>query len=259
MTPIFSRSWLVKTSAVFDRLMAPVSLRSAWLIRRACRPTKLSPISPSISARGTSAATESTITTSTPLERIRVSAISSACSPVSGWLTSSSSTLTPTLRGVGRVQRVLRVDEGRDAAVALRAGGDVVAERRLAARLRPEDLGDAATRNAADPQGQVERDRSGGDDVDVLVRALVAEAHDRPSAELLLDLQDGGIDGACVRRSLAVPLRWVWALAGATGASMVWRAPSLLPPGGGQFTPPRRVLQRGLRFGLTTSTDIGGS
>ena len=96
MTPIFSRSWLVKTSAVLDRLMAPVSLRSAWLMRRAWRPMKLSPISPSISARGTSAATESTTTTSTPLDRISVSAISSACSPVSGWLTSSSSTLTPT-------------------------------------------------------------------------------------------------------------------------------------------------------------------
>ena len=32
---------------------------------------------------------------STPPERIRVSAISSACSPVSGWLTSSSFTFTP--------------------------------------------------------------------------------------------------------------------------------------------------------------------
>ena len=35
-------------------LITPVSLRRAWLIRRACRPTWLSPISPSISALGTS-------------------------------------------------------------------------------------------------------------------------------------------------------------------------------------------------------------
>ena len=35
----------------------PVSLRSAWLISRACRPMWLSPISPSSSARGTRAAT----------------------------------------------------------------------------------------------------------------------------------------------------------------------------------------------------------
>ena len=38
MTPIFSRSWLVKTSAVLERLTAPVSLRSAWLMRRAWMP-----------------------------------------------------------------------------------------------------------------------------------------------------------------------------------------------------------------------------
>ena len=36
-----------------------VSLRNAWLMRRACRPMCESPMSPSISAFGTSAATES--------------------------------------------------------------------------------------------------------------------------------------------------------------------------------------------------------
>ena len=72
-----------------------MSLRSAWLINRAWRPTWVSPISPSISARGTRAATESMTTTSSAPERISMSAISSACSPVSGWEISSSSTLTP--------------------------------------------------------------------------------------------------------------------------------------------------------------------
>ncbi len=38
MTPIFSRSWLVKMTDVLELLMAPVSLRSAWLISRACKP-----------------------------------------------------------------------------------------------------------------------------------------------------------------------------------------------------------------------------
>ena len=41
MTPIFSRSWLVKTSEVFERETAPVSLRRAWLISRAWMPMKL--------------------------------------------------------------------------------------------------------------------------------------------------------------------------------------------------------------------------
>src|SRR5205823_6336593 len=38
MTPIFSRSWLMNTTAVRDRLIAPASLRSAWLISRAWSP-----------------------------------------------------------------------------------------------------------------------------------------------------------------------------------------------------------------------------
>ena len=75
-----------------------MSLRSAWLISRACRPTNESPISPSISAFGTSAATESIATTSMAPERTSSSAISSACSPLSGCETSSSSTFTPMRR-----------------------------------------------------------------------------------------------------------------------------------------------------------------
>ncbi len=95
ITPIFARIWLVKISMHLLRLIEAVSLRSAWLIRRACRPTWVSPISPSSSALGTSAATESTTITSIAPERTSVSAISSACSPVSGWLISRSSRLTP--------------------------------------------------------------------------------------------------------------------------------------------------------------------
>ena len=95
MTPIFSRSWLMKIAVVPELFIAPVILRSAWLIRRAWRPTCVSPISPSISARGTSAATESMTRMSSAPERISMSAISSACSPVSGWETSSASVSTP--------------------------------------------------------------------------------------------------------------------------------------------------------------------
>ena len=95
ITPIFMRIWLMKITMVFERLMLPVSLRSACDISRACRPTCSSPISPSISAFGVSAATESTTTTSTAPERTSMSVISSACSPVSGCDTSRSSTLTP--------------------------------------------------------------------------------------------------------------------------------------------------------------------
>ena len=98
ITPIFMRIWLMKITIVFDLLIEAVSLRSAWLISRACRPGSASPISPSSSAFGTSAATESITSTSTAPERTSVSQISSACSPVSGCEISSSSMLTPSLR-----------------------------------------------------------------------------------------------------------------------------------------------------------------
>src|SRR5437667_117386 len=63
----------MKITEVRERLMAPASLRSAWLISRAWRPGSESPISPSISALGTSAATESTTTTSTAPARTKIS------------------------------------------------------------------------------------------------------------------------------------------------------------------------------------------
>ena len=95
ITPTFSRIWFVNTQSVLARFRLPASLRIAWLIMRAWSPTVWSPIAPSSSAFGVSAATESIATTSIAPERIRRSAISSACSPWSGWETSSSSTSTP--------------------------------------------------------------------------------------------------------------------------------------------------------------------
>ena len=72
-----------------------VSFRSACDMRRACSPIWASPISPSISAFGTRAATESTTMTSIAPERISISAISRACSPLSGWETRRLSVSTP--------------------------------------------------------------------------------------------------------------------------------------------------------------------
>ncbi|CUI65931.1 Uncharacterised protein [Achromobacter xylosoxidans] len=95
ITPIFMRIWLMKMTMQLVFLMVAVSLRSAWLIRRACRPGSESPISPSISALGTSAATESTTIRSTEPERTSASVISRACSPVSGCEISRSARLTP--------------------------------------------------------------------------------------------------------------------------------------------------------------------
>src|SRR5262245_56454241 len=85
----------MKMSTHFDFDTLPVSFRKAWLMSRACTPTKLSPMSPSSSARGTSAATESTTMMSRALLITSSSAICSASSALPGWLTSNSSMLTP--------------------------------------------------------------------------------------------------------------------------------------------------------------------
>ena len=66
-------------------------------MRRACNPGKESPISPSISALGTSAATESITIKSIEPDRTSASAISNACSPVSGCDINKLLTSTPNL------------------------------------------------------------------------------------------------------------------------------------------------------------------
>ena len=75
--------------------MTPDNLRNAWLINLACKPTWLSPISPSISACGTRAATESITTILIAPLRTSASQISKACSPLSGCDNNSSLVSTP--------------------------------------------------------------------------------------------------------------------------------------------------------------------
>src|SRR2546428_247512 len=63
----------MNATVVCEREIDEVSFRSAWDMSRACRPMWASPISPSSSARGTSAATESITMMSTAPLRTRVS------------------------------------------------------------------------------------------------------------------------------------------------------------------------------------------
>src|SRR3954469_14358104 len=209
MTPIFSRSWFVNRQIVSVRLRVPASFRSAWDISRAWRPTCESPISPSISAFGVSAATESIATTSSAPERMSSSVISSACSPVSGCETSSSSTLTPIRfaypgsiacsasmkaqmpprRRASGTARVRAVEEGPAPPPPLRLRDHVVDERRLARRFRAEDLDDAAARQAADAECEVERERPRRDRADRDGGGII-HLHDGALAELPLDLSE---------------------------------------------------------------------
>ena len=101
--------------------------------------------------------------------------------------------LTPMSASVLRVHRVLGVDERADPAAALGLGDHVVDERRLARGLRAEDLDDAAAREPADAEREVERERAGRDRPDRHLGA-VAHLHDRPLAELALDLPERGVE-----------------------------------------------------------------
>src|SRR5204862_1965711 len=64
-----------------------------------------------------------------------------------------------------------------------------------ARRLRPVDLDDPAARQAADAEGDVEAERAGRDDLDVVDDLTLAEPHDRALAMLLLDLRESGRQG----------------------------------------------------------------
>ena len=101
--------------------------------------------------------------------------------------------LTPIRFAYVRVHRVLGVDEGADAAAALRLGDHVVDERRLARRLRAEDLDDAAARQPADAECEVERERAGRDRAHGDLRP-VAHPHDRSLAERPLDLSERRVE-----------------------------------------------------------------
>src|SRR5690606_13374273 len=114
------------------------------------------------------------------------------------------------LLGVLRVERVLGVDERGDAPGPLGVGDGVQRDRRLAARLRAVDLDDTPAPEAADAQGDVEGDRTGGDHLD-RGAPLVAETHDRPLAELAVDLAERRLEGlGAVCRSGHVSTSVLW-------------------------------------------------
>ena len=97
------------------------------------------------------------------------------------------------LAGVLRIERVLDVDERREAAALLRLRDDREGERRFAGGFRAVNFHDAAARKAADAERAIDQNVAGGDDVDV-DDLLVAEAHDRAVAVVLGDLLDGEIE-----------------------------------------------------------------
>ena len=100
------------------------------------------------------------------------------------------------LARIGRIERVLDVDERRHAARLLRLRHHLQRDGRLARRLRPEDLDDAAAREAAHAQRRIERNGAGGNHRDRHDGVLGSQPQDRTFAELLLDLPEGQLQSA---------------------------------------------------------------
>ena len=183
----------MKITMQFERLIAAVSLRIAWDISRAWAPTWASPISPSSSDFGVSAATRVDDDDGDragadeglgDLERLLAGV---------GLGDQELVDVDAELLGVGRVEGVLGVDEGADAALLLLLGDDVEGEGGLARAFRAVDLDDPALGQAADAERDVEADRAGRDRLDV-ERRRRAEPHDRALAEAALDLREGGFE-----------------------------------------------------------------
>ena len=103
--------------------------------------------------------------------------------------------LDPDVGGVDRIQGVLGVDEGGDAAALLGLGDDVERERRLAGRFRPVDLDHPPSRDAAHAQGQVEGQGASGDHVDVALGRGLSQLHDGPLSVGAFDLAERGGQG----------------------------------------------------------------
>jgi hypothetical protein len=125
-------------------------------------------------------------------ERISMSAISSAA-PGVGLGDEEIVDVHADGCGVHRVHRVLGVDVGTDTTVALRLRDDVGGQRRLPGRLRAEDLDDAAPREPADAERQVQGEGTRRDGLDPHV-APFAQPHDGAFAELLLDLAERHVE-----------------------------------------------------------------
>ena len=85
---------------------------------------------------------------------------------------------------------MLGVDETADAALLLGFGDNLQSQRRLARAFRPVDFDDTALRQTADAKCDVETERASGDRLDVDQLLVGAEAHDRPLAEILVDLRE---------------------------------------------------------------------
>ena len=102
---------------------------------------------------------------------------------------------------------MLSVDECGDPAIALGIRHGMQGDGGLAGGFRSVDLHDAAARESADTERGIQRHRAGGDHLDRRA-GVIPETHDRPLAELAVNLRERGVElGAAFRGGLPGGLR----------------------------------------------------
>ena len=162
----------MKITMVLDLEIEPVSLRSAWLIRRACRPGSESPISPSSSACGVERRDR---IDHQDIDRAgahqRVGDFQRLLAGI-GLRDQQIVDIDAELARIDRVERVLGIDEGADAAGLLRLGDGVERERGLAGGFRAVNLDHAAARQAANAERDVEAERASATSVSTSIALL---------------------------------------------------------------------------------------
>ena len=146
---------------MLEREIEAVSLRSAWLIRRACRPGwHVAHLAFDFGARRQRRDRIDDQHVDGAGAHQRVGDLQRLLAGV-GLGNQQVVEIDAELAGIDRVERVFGVDEGADAALLLRLGDDMQRQRGLAGGFRAVDLDDAAARQAADAQRDVEPQRAG--------------------------------------------------------------------------------------------------
>src|SRR5262249_37570911 len=149
---------------------------------------KLSPISPSGSALGISAATESTTTNVDSSGRDERARDLESLLAIVGLRDEKIIDIHAELACVNGIESMLCVDKGGRSARRLGLGDDLERDSGFAGRFRTEDLHDAPARESADAQGRIDGNGSGRADRDSLAVAGAKLKHG-PFAELLLHLE----------------------------------------------------------------------
>ena len=98
------------------------------------------------------------------------------------------------LAGVAGIESVFRVHEGAGAAGLLGLGDGMEGQRGLARAFRTVDFDDAATRQSADAECDIEAERAGRDNVRIRRGFARAELHDGALAERAFDLTEGRVE-----------------------------------------------------------------